>query len=72
MFSISSWSLVVLKWQKICYFKLQYIARIAGFFHAAEAYSESFKKSRTELFVKKINGSHLLTSLAKSSTQGFE
>ena len=72
MLNISSWSLVVLEWQKICYFRLQYIARIAGFFIAAEAYSESFKKSKTELFVKKINGSQLLTSLAKSSTQGFE
>ena len=69
MLNISSWSLVVLEWQKICYFKLVFQT---GFFIAAEAYSESFKKSKTELFVKKINGSQLLTSLAKSSTQGFE
>ena len=36
--------------------------------YAAEAYSESFQTSKTELFAKKINGFQLLTSLAKGYT----
>ena len=51
-----------------CYFKLQYIEKLAANFYEAEAYSEFFKKN--------INGFQLLTSLAKSFTsevlQGYE
>ena len=37
-------------------------------FHATEAYSESLRTSEAELFLKKINGFQLLTSLPKGST----
>ena len=42
--------------------------KLAVSFHAAEAYSESFQTSKTELFVKKINGFQLLTGLQKTLT----
>ena len=47
-FSISSWSLVVLKWQNLHFS-----------FHAGEAYSESFQMSKTELFMENINSFQL-------------